>query len=72
MDADHTAEAVYNLRGDVNGDCVVNALDMLIVRNAFLEDPDTDDNWKADANQDGQIDIMDMLVVREEIKSECE
>ena len=33
MNSDRTVVAVYNLLGDVNGDCSVNILDMLFVRN---------------------------------------
>jgi len=35
MDSDRTAVAIYDWRlpGDVNGDCVVNVLDMIFVRN---------------------------------------
>ena len=34
-DADHTVMAVYDWRlpGDVNDDCVVNVLDLLLTRN---------------------------------------
>ncbi|NQT21319.1 MAG: hypothetical protein HQ592_16555 [Planctomycetes bacterium] len=62
----------WNIPGDVNGDCVVNVLDMLFVRNTFLHDKATADNWKADVNSDGQIDVIDMLIVRDSLKEECE
>ncbi|NQT18208.1 MAG: PD40 domain-containing protein [Planctomycetes bacterium] len=60
------------LSADVNGDCVVNILDMLLVRNTFLENTTTGDNWSSDVNSDGQIDVMDMLIVRDSLRDECE
>ena len=62
----------WNIPGDVNGDCVVNVLDMLFVRNTFLHNTASGDNWKADVDSDGQIDVLDMLIVREAMKDECE
>ncbi|NQT21198.1 MAG: hypothetical protein HQ592_15935 [Planctomycetes bacterium] len=62
----------WNIPGDINGDCVVNVLDMLFVRNTFLEDKTTADNWRADVDSDGQIDVIDMLIVRDNLKEECE
>ncbi|NQT20746.1 MAG: right-handed parallel beta-helix repeat-containing protein, partial [Planctomycetes bacterium] len=76
MAGNRTARAVYTptwpITGDVNGDCVVNILDMLFVRNTFLRDIATADNWRADVNSDGTIDVIDMLIVRDSIKDECE
>lgn len=71
MDADHTALAVYDLLGDVNGDCTVNILDLLFVRNRLQQNPDTGDNWRADANQDGDVNIIDLLWVRNNLRAEC-
>ncbi|NQT19554.1 MAG: hypothetical protein HQ592_07605, partial [Planctomycetes bacterium] len=61
----------WPIRGDADGNCIVNVLDMLIVRNAFLKSIYSDDNWKADVNNDTTVDVMDMLEVRDALKNEC-
>ena len=70
--ADSGAFRIWNILGDVNDDCVVNILDMILVRNKLNEDPATDDNWKADINGDGAINILDLLGVRNELGARCE
>jgi len=72
MDTDHMAEAIYLLVGDANGDCRVDILDLLFVRNRLLKDVSTDDNWQADVNGDGAIDILDLLFVRNNLNSTCD
>jgi len=57
--------------GDANGDCVVNILDMILIRNLLGLDTGTDDNWKADVTRDGRIDVLDMLVVRNNLNTTC-
>jgi len=71
MDASHAAEARYNLFADVNGDCVVNVLDLIIVRNGLGKNTATGDNWKADVNQDGVVNVMDLIRVRNELGARC-
>ncbi|NQT21568.1 MAG: hypothetical protein HQ592_17825, partial [Planctomycetes bacterium] len=71
MDRDHNAEAVYNLLGDSNADCIVNILDLLFVRNRLQGDPTSGDNWRADLNGDGIINILDLLGVRNELQTGC-
>jgi len=43
------------LEGDANGDCVVNILDMISIRNRLGEDPSSGDNWRADVTENGFI-----------------
>ncbi|NQT20764.1 MAG: hypothetical protein HQ592_13735, partial [Planctomycetes bacterium] len=57
--------------GDTNFDCVVNVLDMLLVRSMLSDDTTTGDNWRADLNNDGNINVLDMLVVRGALGSAC-
>jgi len=71
MDADHTAEARYNLLGDVNFDCVVNVLDMIIVRNHLYADVGSEDNWKYDVTGNGTINVLDMIAVRNNARNRC-
>ena len=58
--------------GDANGDCVVNILDLIWVRNRLGADVATGDNWKADVNSDGKINILDLLAVRNNLSAKCE
>lgn len=71
MNTYYIAEARYvTLRGDVNGDCRVNVLDLLCVRNALNQAP-SDDNEKCDVNHDGKINILDILIVRSLLGARC-
>jgi len=75
MNTDHTALALYYhwpVTGDATGDCKVDILDMLFVRDRLSRDPATDDNWKADLTQDGEINILDMLLVRNHLNTACQ
>ena len=70
----NTAEASksgWPIAGDVNGDCVVNVLDMILVRNKLNLSPTTGDNWKADVNLDGRINVLDLIVVRNKLATKC-
>jgi hypothetical protein len=71
MDSEHTAEASYNLLGDVNFDCVVNVLDMILVRNHLYADVGTGENWKYDVTGNGTINVLDMLAVRNNARNRC-
>ena len=70
----NTAEASrsgWPVAGDVNGDCVTNVLDLIVVRNKLGMPPTTGDNWKADVNQDGRINVLDLIVVRNKLGTKC-
>jgi len=71
MDTNHMAEAIYLLVGDANGDCRVDILDLLFVRNRLLKDVSTDDHWQADVNNDGKINILDLITVRNNLNATC-
>jgi len=58
--------------GDVTGDCVVNVLDAINVRNHLYEPVGSGDNWRYDLNGDGMINVLDMLVVRNNARARCE
>ena len=62
----------WNIPGDVNGDCTVNILDMIFIRNKLNEDTSTGDNWKADVTRDGAINILDLILVRNNLDARCE
>ena len=71
----NTPEASKHYRwpttGDTNGDCSVNILDLILVRNRLGADPATGDNWKADLNRDGKINILDIIAVRNRLNTKC-
>jgi len=71
MDANHCAEAVYSLYGDVTGDCQVNVLDLIAVRNHLYEDVGTDDNCLYDLSGDGSITVLDMIAARNHMYTGC-
>jgi len=71
MDADRTATAVYNMFADANGDCVVNVLDLIFVRNRLGERPYTGDNWRADITCDMVINVLDLIAVRNYLGTRC-
>jgi len=60
------------ITGDVTGDCVVNVLDMINVRNHLYEPVGSGDNWRYDLTGDGMINVLDMLVVRNNARNRCE
>ena len=47
-----------SVTGDANGDCKVNVLDLIFIRNKLNQDPSIGANKKADINQDGKINIL--------------
>jgi len=57
--------------GDVNGDCQINILDLIQIRNSLNQDPSTLPNWAADINGDGRINILDLILVRNWLGSKC-
>jgi len=66
-------QVLYNrtgpLPGDTNGDCFVNVLDMIAIRN-HLGDPAA--SWQAfDVNNDGFINVIDMIFVRNNLNETC-
>jgi len=61
----------WYIEGDVNGDCSVNILDMISVRNRLNHDVDSGDNWKADITGDGSINILDLIAVRNKSYTRC-
>ncbi|HUU69337.1 MAG TPA: dockerin type I domain-containing protein, partial [Planctomycetota bacterium] len=61
----------WAIKGDANGDCVVNALDLIFIRNLLGQNPATDDNWKADLNEDGKINVLDLLTARNNMGATC-
>ncbi len=52
------------LLGDVNGDCVVNVVDLALVGLAFSSTPSSS-NWNpnTDVNNDGVVNILDLTLV---------
>ena len=66
-----TIRSGWAIPGDANGDCRVNVLDLIFVRNHLGLDPDTDANWKADVNEDGMINVLDLIFTRNNLGSSC-
>jgi len=59
------------LYGDVTGDCKVDILDMIAVRNHLGERVVSGDNDVYDVTGDAKIDILDMIAVRNELTQQC-
>ena len=57
--------------GDVNGDCVVNVLDLIFVRNHLTWRNSGGGMWKADVNGDGCVSILDLIFVRNRMGTAC-
>jgi hypothetical protein len=55
--------AVRALAGDVNGNGVVNAIDLLLARRSLFRQVG-DQTFLADLDADGSIDSMDLVQVR--------
>ena len=71
MNANHTAVAAYNLFGDVNGDCSVNILDLIFIRNRLNQPVTSGDNILADVTKDNRINILDLILVRGQLGAAC-
>ena len=54
----------YTVKGDINGNFVVNILDALILSNAYGSNPGSP-NWKpcADINKDQKVNFLDAMLV---------
>ena len=61
----------WPIPGDVDGNCRVNILDLITIRNRLGQNPSTGDNWIADVNRDGNINILDLIAVRNSLNSVC-
>jgi len=71
VDADTTVRAVYTILGDVNADCVVNVLDLLLIRNRLGKPIGSGDAWQADVNLDGTVDVLDLISTRNRLGTRC-
>jgi len=58
--------------GDVNRDCIVNILDLIVIRGRLNLDVSTGDNWRSDLNEDGRINILDLIFVRGKLNTRCQ
>ena len=61
----------WNIPCDVNGDCKVNIIDMLQVRNRLGQEAATGENWKYDVNRDSRINVLDLMLVRSGLGTRC-
>ncbi|HUU69728.1 MAG TPA: discoidin domain-containing protein [Planctomycetota bacterium] len=61
----------WPIDGDANGDCRVNILDLIFIRNKLNQPVGTGDNWKADVNEDAKINILDLIYVRNKLNTSC-
>ncbi|HUW33060.1 MAG TPA: dockerin type I domain-containing protein, partial [Planctomycetota bacterium] len=71
MRADHTVVAKYGLACDCDGSCVVNVLDLLLIRGKLGQSVYTGDNWKMDVNSDKKINVLDLLTARSKLNKAC-
>jgi len=61
----------WPIPADTNGDCRVNILDLIFIRNKLSQPVAVGDNWKADVNQDTRINILDLIFVRNKLNTQC-
>ncbi|HUW31333.1 MAG TPA: dockerin type I domain-containing protein, partial [Planctomycetota bacterium] len=71
MDADHTATMNFHLPADISGNCSVNVLDLILLRNKLNAPVSQSDNWKADLNGDGVINVKDLLIMNGLLGKKC-
>ena len=62
----------WPIPGDCNGDCRVNILDLIFIRNRLNQDVYTGENWKADVNEDNRVNILDLIFVRNRLNTMCQ
>ena len=69
FDGKETSEYALTLYGDVSGDGVVNAIDLLMVRKYILSLHPLEEEYlqSADINRDGAVNAVDLLMVRKNI-----
>ncbi len=67
--AETTAELVGLRAGDVNGDCVVDLMDLVLVSINYRQSPPG--NPAADINNDGQVDLFDLILVSLNMANRC-
>jgi len=70
VEADTSVEAIYHMLGDANGDCVVNVLDLISIRNRL--GAHSDDSWRGDVNLDGSVDVLDLISTRNKLGTRCQ
>ena len=63
--------AKWPVFGDANGDCRVDVIDMIFIRDRFGRSVSSGDNCKADVNDDGTINMLDMVYVRSRLFDTC-
>ena len=53
------------LKGDVNGDTIINVLDIVSIINFILaySEPDFHASIAADMNEDGMINVLDIIAI---------
>jgi len=60
------------LDGDATGDCRVNVLDLIYVRNHLRGDVSSDPAAAlADVNNDGSVNVLDLIYVRNRLGTKC-
>ena len=69
----YSGYTLLKLAGDVNGDCRVNILDMVYIRNNIGKDPNSSiSTGRSDVNSDGKINILDFVSVRNKLGKRCQ
>ena len=66
------ADAQTTIDGDINGDCMVNIIDLVSVRNYLNRAPcSSKAAARADLNADGTVNIVDMVYCRGKLNKVC-
>jgi len=65
-------EVIYPT-GDVNRDCVVNVLDLILIRNNLNADPGSSTQAsRCDLNGDNRINVLDLILARNQLGQRCQ
>jgi len=65
-------EVIYPT-ADVNRDCTVNVLDLILVRNNLNRDPGSSElAARCDISGDGRINVLDLIQARNQLNQKCQ
>ena len=57
--------------GDINHDCVVNIVDLILLSELLGANVASGNSWLGDLNGDGLIDVKDLIILRNNMNTKC-
>ena len=67
-----TLKVTFGFIGDVNLDCRVNVLDLILIRNRLGQSVSSPESRQADINGDGRINVLDLVAARSNLNTRCQ